>query len=108
MQFKYSWIEPLNEKWSEKTGPTNVLSFPAESNHEILPKLLGDVVICAPIIAKEAEQQGKTVNNHWAHMVIHGALHLLGYDHINREDAKAMESLEIEVLNKLEIENPYN
>ena len=97
----------LNEAWREKNGPTNVLSFPAELAEEIQPKLLGDIVICAPVVAREASEQGKTAEAHWAHMVIHGTLHLLGYDHIDNMDAERMESLEIEILNKLDLDNPY-
>jgi probable rRNA maturation factor len=97
----------LNEAWREKNGPTNVLSFPAELAEEIQPKLLGDIVICAPVVAREAREQDKTAEAHWAHMVIHGTLHLLGYDHIDNKDAERMESLEIEILNTLDLDNPY-
>ncbi len=97
----------LNEEWSKKNGPTNVLSFPAEVTADIQPKLLGDIVICAPIVAEEARKQGKLLNAHWAHMVIHGTLHLLGYDHMEEQEAERMESLEIEILNTLHIDNPY-
>jgi probable rRNA maturation factor len=98
----------LNEEWRKKKGPTNVLSFPAELAEEVQPSLLGDIVICAPIIAREASEQGKLLHAHWAHMVIHGTLHLLGYDHIEGAQAEIMESLEIDILNKLDIDNPYN
>ena len=98
----------LNEEWRKKSGPTNVLSFPAELGEEIRPRLLGDIVICAPIIAREASEQGKSLHAHWAHMVIHGTLHLLGYDHIEGRQAEIMEALEINILNKLDINNPYN
>jgi probable rRNA maturation factor len=97
----------LNEAWREKNGPTNVLSFPAELTEEIQPKLLGDIVICAQVVAREAGEQGKTAEAHWAHMVIHGTLHLLGYDHIDNKDAERMESLEIEILHTLDLDNPY-
>ncbi len=97
----------LNEKWRKKDGPTNVLSFPAQVADEISPKLLGDIVICAPVVINEAMQQRKVLDAHWAHMVIHGTLHLLGYDHIGEQQAKIMESLEIDILNKLDIDNPY-
>ena len=98
----------LNEKWRKKIGPTNVLSFPAQVAEEIQPKLLGDIVICAAVVAREATQQEKLLSAHWAHMVIHGTLHLLGYDHIEGRQAEIMEALEINILNKLDINNPYN
>ena len=97
----------LNEKWRKKSDPTNVLSFPAEVGEEIQPKPLGDIVICAPVVAREAREQGKAPEAHWAHMVIHGTLHLLGYDHIDNKEAERMESLEIEILNTLDLDNPY-
>ena len=98
----------LNEQWRKKCGPTNVLSFPVETVVDIKPRLLGDIVICAPIITREAGEQGKLVVAHWAHMVIHGTLHLLGYDHIEAKQAETMESLEIEILENLDIDDPYN
>lgn len=97
----------LNEKWRDMEGATNVLSFPTEITEEIQPRPLGDVVICAPIIAREAIEQEKPIADHWAHMVIHGTLHLLGYDHIETLEMKKMESLEIKLLNQLNINNPY-
>ncbi len=98
----------LNEQWRKKCGPTNVLSFPVETVVDIKPRLLGDIVICAPIITSEAGEQGKLVVAHWAHMVIHGTLHLLGYDHVEAKQAETMESLEIEILENLDIDDPYN
>lgn len=97
----------LNKKWRNMERATNVLSFPAEITEEIQPRHLGDVVICAPVIVREALEQGKFVDEHWAHMVIHGTLHLLGYDHIETQEMKQMESLEIILLNQLSIDNPY-
>ncbi len=97
----------LNERWCKSTGPTNVLSFPAGGTEETAPELLGDIVICAPVVEREARQQNKTLTAHWAHMVVHGTLHLLGYDHIQEDDAEVMESLEINILKKLGLENPY-
>jgi len=102
----------LNETYRQKNGPTNVLSFPFEKP-EGLPEdalssdTLGDLVICAPVVLKEAAEQGKKVTEHWAHMVIHGCLHLQGYDHINNDDAQVMELLEIQLLNNIGISNPY-
>jgi probable rRNA maturation factor len=98
----------LNETWTNKRGATNVLSFPAEAVDLVEPKLLGDIIICAPVIVREAKQQGKSAEAHWAHMVVHGTLHLLGYDHLNNQDAEIMESLEIQILENLNLDNPYN
>jgi len=97
----------LNEKWRKSKGPTNVLSFSNEGVSEIAPDLLGDIVICAPVVAREAKEQNKNSQSHWAHMVIHGVLHLTGFDHIDPEDADRMESLEINILEKLNYKNPY-
>lgn len=97
----------LNEQWRKSQGPTNVLSFTHEGETEIIPDLLGDIVICAPVVAREAKEQNKNINTHWAHMVIHGVLHLYGFDHIKPEDASRMEKLEIKILKKLNYNNPY-
>jgi len=97
----------LNKKWRNKLGPTNVLSFPADMAEEVQPRPLGDLVVCAPVVIREAIEQGKLINAHWAHILIHGTLHLLGYDHIEEPQAQLMEALEIDILNKLEIDNPY-
>ena len=97
----------LNQRWRQASGTTNVLSFPATGTESIVPDLLGDIVICAPVVEKEAQQQNKSLTGHWAHMVIHGVLHLLGYDHNEENDAEIMENLEIQILAKLGIENPY-
>ena len=97
----------LNQTYRHKQGPTNVLSFPFEAPEGVDVPLLGDLVICAPVVEKEAEAQGKTNEAHWAHMVVHGCLHLQGYDHINEADAEQMEGLEIEILHDLGYENPY-
>jgi len=97
----------LNKDYRHKDKPTNVLSFPFEVPPEINSPLLGDLVICAPVIAKEAKAQEKQVLAHWAHMVIHGTLHLLGYDHIKKKDAAVMEKIEIELLKQLGYANPY-
>ena len=100
-------IQHLNRTYRQQDKPTNVLSFPFEKLDDIDLPLLGDVVICAAVVALEAQQQQKSVSDHWAHMVVHGVLHLLGYDHVRDADAEIMEGLEIEVLQRLGIANPY-
>jgi probable rRNA maturation factor len=98
----------LNEQFRGSTGATNVLSFPFENESpEPLP-LIGDIVICAPVVLKEASEQNKTLHAHWAHMIIHGVLHLLGYDHQNETDANLMESLETEIMQGLGFPPPYS
>jgi len=97
----------LNEQYRHKKGPTNILSFPVEVPEGIELNLLGDLVICAPILEKEALEQHKALTDHWAHIIVHGVLHLLGYDHIDDDEAELMESKEITILNKLNIKNPY-
>ncbi|MCF6217459.1 MAG: rRNA maturation RNase YbeY [Gammaproteobacteria bacterium] len=98
----------LNDTYRNKKAPTNVLSFPFETPQGVTPlPLLGDLVICATVVTREAEEQHKTLHAHWAHMVIHGVLHLLGYDHIEDDDAAAMEKLEIELLASLGYSDPY-
>ncbi len=97
----------LNETFRRKTGATNVLSFPYEGEIDLSPALLGDIIICAPVVSKEAREQGKDEKSHWCHMVVHGVLHLLGYDHITDDDAEKMESEEILVLSLLGYGNPY-
>ena len=96
----------LNETYRHKQGPTNVLSFPFEAPPEVETPLLGDIVICAPVVLREAVSQGKTLAAHWAHLVAHGVLHLLGYDH-DEAQAEAMESLEIHILTGLGYSDPY-
>lgn len=97
----------LNEHWRKSSGSTNVLSFPSGDPVEIEPEFLGDIVICAPVAKREACQQNKALEAHWAHLVIHGTLHLTGYDHINEHDAKIMESLETRILKTLGFDDPY-
>lgn len=97
----------LNQQYRHKAGPTNILSFPFEAPDGFEMDLLGDLVICAPLIAEEARQQGKALWHHWAHITIHGVLHLLGYDHIEDAEAEEMEALEIKLLHQLNIANPY-
>ncbi len=97
----------LNEKWRNAQGPTNVLSFPYSDLNETTKSIQGDIVICAPVILREAAEQKKSVEAHWAHIIVHGILHLLGYDHDNENDANEMESLETSILGKLKISDPY-
>lgn len=101
-------IQELNRLYRHKDKPTNVLSFPFDVD---LPEgeavLLGDVVIASCVVAEEAKAQGKTLEAHWQHMIIHGLLHLLGYDHITDDEAEEMEGLEIEILHALGFDNPY-
>lgn len=104
-------ILQLNSHYRHKDKPTNVLSFPFEIpsglSREDVGGLLGDLVICADIVDEEAGQQGKSKQAHWAHMVIHGCLHLLGYDHIKEQEALKMEALEIDLLSSLGYASPY-
>lgn len=97
----------LNETYRGKQGPTNVLSFPFEAPPGVPLPLLGDIVICAPKVAREAAEQGKPLEAHWAHLTLHGCLHLLGYDHLEPEEAEVMEALETELLAALGYANPY-
>jgi len=97
----------LNEAYRGKSGSTNVLSFPAELPEEVKLPLLGDVVICAPEVLKEAAEQNKAPDAHWAHLTVHGTLHLLGYDHLDDAEASAMEALETAVLASLDYPCPY-
>ncbi len=114
----------LNETYRKKNGPTNVLSFPfvqdndlpaeanvseeaEEANMTADTRYLGDIVLCAPVIASEADAQHKPLLDHWAHMVIHGCLHLLGYDHQHDRDAAKMEALEKNYLASLGLPDPY-
>ncbi len=99
--------QQLNYQYRQQDKPTNVLSFPFEIPDGIELNLLGDLVICTQVVAQEAKVQNKALFDHWAHMVIHGCLHLLGYDHINDNDAVEMEALEIKILAELAINNPY-
>ena len=99
--------QTLNDQYRGKNKPTNVLSFPAEIPEFVESELIGDMVICAPLVQKEAEQQNKSLQDHWAHLTIHGCLHLLGFDHIEDEEAEQMEAIEIKVLQQLGIANPY-
>lgn len=99
--------QALNAEYRGKDKPTNVLSFPFEVPPGVPVTLLGDLVICADVVAQEAEEQEKPLLHHWAHMVVHGTLHLLGFDHINDDEAEEMEALERDLLARLDIADPY-
>ena len=104
-------MRSLNRRWRGMDRPTNVLAFPAElpdSLPENLgPPLLGDIVLCRDLVLEEAGAQGKSADAHWAHLTVHGALHLIGYDHGNPEEAEIMESIERETLSGLGYPDPY-
>ena len=97
----------LNRHYRGKDYATNVLSFPAELPEGVKLPLLGDLVICAPVVAREASEQGKTVTAHYAHLTVHGVLHLLGWDHGDAREAECMEQLEREILAGLGVDDPY-
>ena len=97
----------LNRHYRGKDYATNVLSFPAELPEGVKMPLLGDLVICAPVVAREAKEQKKPLTAHYAHLTVHGALHLLGWDHEDEREAEAMEQLEREILAELGIADPY-
>lgn len=97
----------LNSTYRGKEGPTNVLSFPAQLPADLGLPLLGDIVICAPVVEAEAIAQNKPATAHWAHMAVHGTLHLLGYDHVDEQEANAMEALESAILATLDYPCPY-
>jgi probable rRNA maturation factor len=114
-------IQQLNLQYRGKDKPTNVLSFPFEMPELDLPDaaqlgapldesmsdFIGDIVICTQVVSQESQQQNKLLSHHWAHMIIHGTLHLLGYDHIEEQEAEEMEGIEIAILQKLAIDDPY-
>ncbi len=100
-------IQQLNRDYRGKDQPTNVLSFPSDLPVEIEEAILGDVVICLEVVRKEALEQDKSFENHLLHMAVHGTLHLLGYDHMEEDEAETMESLEIKLLADLGVDNPY-
>ncbi|AAZ27110.1 rRNA maturation RNase YbeY [Colwellia psychrerythraea] len=99
--------QQLNKQYRDKDKPTNVLSFPFEVPDGIELNLLGDLIICIEVMKQEAQEQNKALFEHWAHLVIHGCLHLVGFDHISDTEALEMESIEITILEKLGISNPY-
>ena len=98
----------LNRSYRGKEGPTNVLSFPYDLPPEAGLPLLGDIVICAPVVRQEAIAQHKPLNAHWAHMAVHGTLHLLGYDHIEEQEAAIMEALESDIMLEMDYPCPYH
>lgn len=97
----------LNGTYRARNTPTNVLSFPFESPIPLTPRLLGDLVLCVAVVEREAAEQNKKVEAHWAHLLVHGCLHLLGYDHLEDDEAERMEALEVRILQQLGIDNPY-
>ena len=97
----------LNQKWCQKNGPTNVLAFPANLSKELNLHLLGDLFICAPVIEQEAREKNKPLHAHWVHMIVHGTLHLLGYDHIQDDEAEEMAALETVTIQQLSFPDPY-
>lgn len=100
-------IRELNRRYRDRDEVTNVLSFPCDLTDEAGVRLRGDVVICAQTLAREAAEQGKSLRAHWAHIVTHGTLHLLGYDHHDESESDEMERLEIELLAQFDIADPY-
>ena len=103
-------MRTLNREYRDQDEPTNVLAFPAGDAGFMPPgetPLLGDVVVCAGVVACEADEQGKPLEHHWAHMLVHGTLHLLGYDHVGEEQAETMEALERRILDEFGIADPY-
>lgn len=100
-------VRELNLAYRNKDQPTNVLSFPAELPDGVELNILGDIVICHDVVVKEARQERKTIEQHYAHMVVHATLHLCGYDHIEEDQADVMEKLEVQILNTLGVPNPY-
>jgi probable rRNA maturation factor len=97
----------LDRDYRGKDRPTNVLSFPASAEERVATGVLGDLVVCSPVVAREAREQRKSLGAHWAHMVVHGTLHLLGYDHERAREARAMERLEVAILLGLGFDDPY-
>lgn len=98
----------FNQQYRKKAGPTNVLSFPFEDPPGVVTGILGDLLLCAPVVLQEADEQGKTAEQHWAHMLVHGVLHLYGYDHLKVDEAEAMEALETRILADLGFPQPYD
>jgi len=103
------FVQGLNKEFRGKDKPTNVLSFPSSltSDHRPLTSELGDIILAIETIEREAKEQNKTFHDHTAHLLVHGFLHLLGYDHIDEKDAEKMERKEIKILKSIGIKNPY-
>lgn len=105
-------IQSLNKEYREKDKPTNVLSFPSTLPSFLLSSLdeypLGDIILCAPVVEEEAVTQHKVLQHHWAHMIVHSTLHLLGYDHVQKEEAEEMEAYEQAILKQLGFPDPYH
>ena len=99
--------QTLNHEYRGKEKPTNVLSFPFDAPPEVPIELLGDLIICIAVVEREADEQNKSTEAHWAHMVVHGCLHLLGYDHIKDDEAEEMEAIERTILASLDYSDPY-
>jgi len=97
----------FNEQYRNKKATTNILSFPFEAPEGVESDLLGDLLVCAAVVEAEAAEQKKLLEHHWAHMIVHGVLHLIGYDHIIDAEAEEMEALEIKILKTITIDNPY-
>ena len=97
----------LNQQYRHRSGPTNILSFPFQAPPGIPNDHLGDLVICASLVSSEALEQGKPVMHHWGHLLIHGVLHLQGFDHILLEEAREMELMEVDLLARLKMPDPY-
>lgn len=102
-------VRALNREWRGKDSPTNVLSFPAfpVAPGDALPPMLGDIVLASETVSREAHLEGKSFDHHLTHLVVHGFLHLLGHDHVDDEEAEAMEALERRILSRLAIPDPY-
>lgn len=102
-------VRGLNKQYRGKDAPTNVLSFPNEDDFDVPGEAphLGDIILARGVVEREAREQGKSIENHIAHLVIHGLLHLVGYDHIDDTDAEEMESLEADILARMGVPNPY-
>ncbi|MEE8210435.1 MAG: rRNA maturation RNase YbeY [Acidiferrobacterales bacterium] len=100
-------ITQMNRRFRNETGSTNVLAFPFGKTPEVQSNLLGDIVICAPVVRREARAQNKQISAHWAHMVVHAIMHLRGYDHRTPGDAHIMEGIETHVLKRLGFPDPY-
>jgi probable rRNA maturation factor len=99
--------QQLNHDYRDKDCPTNVLSFPFEAPEMVPLPLIGDLVVCVPVVAQEAMQQNKSLEAHWAHIVVHGVLHLMGYDHQTDCEAQIMEDMERKILHELHFPDPY-